>query len=95
MKSPPQLFPAGQYASQKVWWIMYFKISSGQQHGVLSLPCRNNIAQRAMLPVVLDLRPLSFTENQEGMACLLQAVLQAEQSIPLGVTVNKKGTIPS
>ncbi len=48
-----------------------------------------------MLALVLDLRPLSFTENQEVMACLLQAVFEAGQSIPLGVTVDKKGYIPS
>ncbi len=40
-----------------------------EQHATLSLPCRNDIAKNAMLAVVLDLRLLSFTENQDDMAC--------------------------
>ncbi len=67
-----------------------FENSGAQQHGILSLPCRNNLAQSAMLAAVLDLRPLSFAENQEGMAYLLRAMFEAGQSIPLGVMVDKK-----
>ncbi len=67
-----------------------FENSGAQQHGILSLPCRNNLAQSAMLAAVLDLRPLSFAENQEGMAYLLRAMFEAGKSIPLGVTVDKK-----
>ncbi len=35
--------------------------TKGPQHATLVLPCRNDIAKKAMLAVVLDLRPLSFT----------------------------------
>ncbi len=54
------------------------------------MPCRTDIARSAILALVLDLRPLSFTENHEGMNCLLRSVFKAGQSIPLGVRVEKK-----
>ncbi len=67
-----------------------FDSSNSQKHGTLSMPCRTDIARSAMLAVVLDLRPLSFTENHEGINCLLRSVFEAGQSIPLGVTVKKR-----
>ncbi len=72
-----------------------FDLSNSQKYGTLSMPCRTDISRSSMLAVVLDLRPLSFTENHEGMNCLLRSVFEVGQSIPLGVTVEKKTYIPS
>ena len=61
----------------------------------LKLPCRKNISDAAALAVVLDTRPLSFTENKEGIAALLRAVFEAGQSMPCGVKVDPKSYTPS
>ncbi len=66
-----------------------------EQHTTLSLPYKNNIAKNAVPAVALDLRPLSFTENQDGMACLLRSVFEAGQSILLSACVDKESYIPS
>ena len=60
----------------------------------LDMPCREEIADAAAKAVVLDLRPLSFTEGA-GMAKYAEAIFRAGQSIPAGVSVTSTSYVPS
>lgn len=57
--------------------------------------CKEEISDAAALAVVLDLRPMGFTENREGMAAYAKAVFSAGQSVPVGIPINAKSYLPS
>lgn len=61
----------------------------------LSHGCKKDIADAAALAVVLDLRPLSFAENREGMTSFARSVFLAGQSVPVGVSINPQSYLPS
>jgi len=61
----------------------------------LSTRCRRNITDAAALAVILDIRPLSFTDNQAGIAAFATQVFKAGQSVPSGIKINPKSYLPS
>lgn len=73
--------------------------TSSQTEGPIevALPSRSRdvVSNAAAVVVVHDLRPLSFAENGRGMTAFAQAILEAGQNIPSGVSVNPKSYTPS
>ena len=57
--------------------------------------CREAISRSAAMAVMLDLRPLSFAEDHEGIAAFAESIFKAGQSIPYGVPVNRKSYLPT
>ncbi len=57
--------------------------------------CREVISRSAAMAVILDLRPLSFAEEHEGIATFAESVFKAGQTIPYGVSVNRKSYLPT
>jgi len=57
--------------------------------------CRTDISEAAARAVMLDLRPFSFAESHEGMACYAEAVFKAGQTVPHGVPINRASYLPS
>lgn len=62
---------------------------------ILPLSFTQRISDAVALAVVLDLRPLGFTEKKEGIVALAEAVFKAGQSIPYGVPINRELYLPS
>ena len=60
----------------------------------LSTHCHVKIADAAAVAVVLNLRPLSFTEVT-GMEKYAEAVFLARQIVPAGVPISSKSFIPT
>ena len=60
----------------------------------LATRCRQDIARAAALAVVLNLRPLGFADNKEGMSAYAEAVFRAGQSVPHGVSINNNSYLP-
>ena len=61
----------------------------------LDIRCRKNISRAAAMAVILDLRPIGFTDNHPGIASFAEAVFKAGQSVPSGITINPKSYLPS
>jgi len=57
--------------------------------------CRASIADAAALAVVLDLRPLGFAENHDGIAKYAEAVFKAGQTVPFGANISTNSYVPS
>lgn len=76
---------------------LHERCTSGEVHMERDLNprCKEEISDAAALAVVLDLRPMGFTENREGMAAYAKAVFSAGQSVPVGIPINAKSYLPS
>jgi len=61
----------------------------------LSAVCQTSIIEAAVRAVVLDLRPLSFAENNKGLAEFATAVFKSGQTVPPTVCINMKSILPS
>ncbi len=61
----------------------------------LNVKCQKSVDQAAAKAVIMDLRPLGFTDKFEGMTAFGEAVFRAGQSTPLGVNVCPSSYLPS
>ena len=57
--------------------------------------CREKLAKSAAIAVLMDLRPLTFAENNLGMEAYAKSVFEAGQSVSYGVNINPKSYLPT
>ena len=61
----------------------------------LNQKCQSDIADSGTLAVALDLRPLSFADNQEEMVNFAEALFRAGQTVPCKVNIDRKSYLSS
>ena len=59
----------------------------------LGFQFREETSRAAAMAVILDLRTISFAENQEGIAQYAKSVFTAGQTVPHGVEINPKSNL--
>ncbi len=57
--------------------------------------CRDETPRAGALAIILDLRPMKFAEEHEGMAIFAESIFKAGQTIPYGVSINRQSYLPT
>ena len=68
--------------------------SSVTEHEIGAV-CRANISRAGAMAVLLDLRPLTFASENEGMAAFAKSIFEAGQSVPYGIRISPKSYLPT
>ena len=61
----------------------------------LDAKCREDISRSGALAVLLELRPMRFAEDHEGIAQFAESIIKAGQTVPYGVSFNRKSYLPT
>ncbi len=61
----------------------------------LDVKCWDETSRAGALAVILDLRPMRFAEEHEGIVIFTESIFKAGQTIPYGVSINRKSYFPT
>ena len=61
----------------------------------LDVQSRDEILRADALAAMFDLRPKSFAEAHKGIALFAESIFKTVQTIPYGVTINRKSHLPT